>query len=236
MKSDRGREWNGDTWESYNLNILLHSNCTRPFNDSVSAVDTCAATRRRSMGLPLNQMVPNCAPNHLRLTALNKYRCVHHHHHRHHPVRRCPPAHRQALHVCPSADPPRRDSGSGLAYSRNSQIHRPSSVGHDNKQLLNKFRLNLAKSRLKLKELIPHRPSDGNHKPLSVLAKRSEVKIRSNINRIDYFRNSVPIVSNMPLINIQNSSILFINDSPFGLRDKRFGILHHFQPSETYYS
>lgn len=108
---------------------------------------------------------------------------------------------------------------------------------------MSKFKLNIAKSRLKLKELTaPHRPyqngmEGGVHrKPKLVQFARQDINIQSNINRIQYFKNSIPIVSNMPLINIQNSSILLINDSPFGLRDKRFGILHHLQPSETYYS
>lgn len=113
---------------------------------------------------------------------------------------------------------------------------------------MDKFKLNIAKSRLKLRELTaPHRPREsgsrsnnggGNRLRASVAGGRRQhdVRVQSNINRIQYFKNSTPIVSNMPLINIQNSSILLINDSPFGLRDRRFGLLHHLQPSETYYS
>lgn len=164
--------------------------------------------RRRSMGLPLNQMVPNCAPNHLRLRALNKYRCVPRHHHPHRHPRRCQQALRPSMHAF----------SDDLGQSRNSQTQQQ--ANSQSTQLISKFKLNLAKSRLKLKELVSH-----------------ETRIKqADSNVMQYLKNSVPIVSNMPLINIQNSSILFINDSPFGLRDKRFGILHHFQPSETYYS
>lgn len=42
------------------------------------------------------------------------------------------------------------------------------------------------------------------------------------------------IVSNMPLLNV-NSSIVMVNHSPFGLRDPRFGILHHCSQSISYF-
>lgn len=47
-------------------------------------------------------------------------------------------------------------------------------------------------------------------------------------------KEASPIVSNMPLIHV-NSSIILVNTSPFGLRDPRFGILHHHSPSISYY-
>lgn len=43
-----------------------------------------------------------------------------------------------------------------------------------------------------------------------------------------------PIVSNMPLINV-NSSILLVNHSPFGLTEPQFGILHHCAQSISYF-
>lgn len=47
-------------------------------------------------------------------------------------------------------------------------------------------------------------------------------------------RKALPIVSNMPLIHV-NSSLILVNASPFGLRDPRFGILHHHPPSISYF-
>lgn len=226
------------------------------------------------MGLPLNQVVPNCAPNHMRLTTtassaclLNKYHPHHHqyfsqqnhhssHHHNHLHSRR---PRRAPLVTAP---------GRPLVHARNtSSYDLPAPVVRGTypvqsnsiqrkQQLMNKFKLNMAKSRLKLKELqTPYRnnesceggyksrgslngyqKSQGNHRISYSSTNTRDVNIQTNINRIQYFKNSTPIVSNMPLINIQNSSILLINDSPFGLMDKRFGILHHLQPSETYYS
>lgn len=46
-------------------------------------------------------------------------------------------------------------------------------------------------------------------------------------------KHSIPIVSNMPMINI-NSSIILMTHSPFALSDRRFGILHHSSPSASY--
>lgn len=45
---------------------------------------------------------------------------------------------------------------------------------------------------------------------------------------------NAPIVSNMPLMNV-NSSIFLVNHSPFGLRDPRFGIFHHCSQSISYF-
>lgn len=220
------------------------------------------------MGLPLNQVVPNCAPNHLRLTALDKYRCVPHHQHQHyssHHRRRHehPPsgASRRILHApsyITNAFNTNTDSQHRRApamvhqhQSRNSLSgHSTISSYQSKQQLMDKFKLNIAKSRLKLKELTApqRRPRDSSRnnsggdynrnrlRASDPVRRQHDVRIQSNVNRIQYFKNSTPIVSNMPLINIQNSSILLINDSPFGLRDKRFGLLHHLQPSETYYS
>lgn len=47
-------------------------------------------------------------------------------------------------------------------------------------------------------------------------------------------RKKSAIVSNLPLINV-NSSIVMVNHSPFGLRDPRFGILHHCSQSVSYF-
>lgn len=58
------------------------------------------------------------------------------------------------------------------------------------------------------------------------------IKISEHVKRVD-LRNSFPIVSNMPLINL-NSSLVVVNNSPFALSDSRFGILHHSSPSFSY--
>lgn len=44
--------------------------------------------------------------------------------------------------------------------------------------------------------------------------------------------NAPKIVSNLPLIN---SSVLVVNNSPFGLRDPQVGILHHCSQSISYF-
>lgn len=192
------------------------------------------------MGLPLNQVVPNCAPNHLRLTALNQYRCEHHHHSNHHSLLR---GRRQALE---QAQPPAlrlTQHVTDLSFCRPRIAHPQQSRNliHINQQLLSNFKMKMAKSRSKLKEMAAKNCNyeggylAGHRNKLSGNFNDQDVTIRSNINKIKYFKNSIPIVSNMPWINIQNSSVLLINDSPFGLRDKRFGILHHMSPSETYY-
>jgi hypothetical protein len=49
-----------------------------------------------------------------------------------------------------------------------------------------------------------------------------------------HLRKTLPIISNMPFIHL-NSSLILINSSPFGLTDRRFGILHHHSPSASYY-
>lgn len=58
----------------------------------------------------------------------------------------------------------------------------------------------------------------------------------SNANDRNIMPSNVnaPIVSNMPLMNV-NSSIFLVNHSPFGLRDPRFGIFHHCSQSISYF-
>lgn len=199
------------------------------------------------MGLPLNQVVPNCAPNHLRLTTLDKYRCVHQHLHNNNinpsQRRRQPPpplvtAPRRVVHANNSTVTGfgSRGGGGGQPHQgRNfSQVSSSSCNGIRANNLLNKFHVNLAKGRLKLGELTG-RPGQGGGSRMGIRCRNQVASIRSHVHTMGHFKGSVPIVSNMPLINIQNSSIVLVNDSPFGLRDKRFGILHHALPSETYY-
>lgn len=213
------------------------------------------------MGLPLNQMVPNCTPNNLRLPP-NYYRnsindsCnkFYRHDHRHFSSRNG-----SVLH----------DKGAGrTAYAIRS---RDDGQRRDdcNRQLLNRFKENLVRSQLKankamalsrrlvgsadltmdttMKRYRKAAPLPLPPPPVAVTTTRKpaltnrlhvveKTSIINNINRIQYLRNSYPIISNMPLINIQNSSIMFINDSPLALHDKRFGILHHSSPSETYFN
>lgn len=166
----------------------------------------------------------------MRLTTLNNCRCVHHHHQScHSRHRRSHEPSRRHLHA-PSTDPHHQGHSRG-AESKN--LHMIQNYSLPNKlTLINRFKLNMAKNRLKLKDLRRNIPIIKTQN----ITIGPQINIQSNINKMQCFRNSIPIVSNMPVINIQNSSILLINDSPFGLRDKRFGILHHSQPSESYYS
>lgn len=194
----------------------------------------------------MNQVVPNCAPNHLRLTALNKYCCVHQHLHSspHHHRR----SRRRYEHVTFADLPSYRAQTivQGQQRTQNSQPTHYSSTKQQHQRLMNKFKLNMAKSRLKLKELTRSHGNNSNRSssnkvgtapmPLYIGRTQSQkLNIQSSSKVIQYFKDSVPIISNMPLINIQNSSVLLINDSPFGLGDSRFGILHHLQNSETYF-
>lgn len=55
-----------------------------------------------------------------------------------------------------------------------------------------------------------------------------------NIPHFSLANMNVPIVSNMPLVDV-NSSIVMVNTSPFGLRDPRVGILHHCAQSISYF-
>lgn len=56
----------------------------------------------------------------------------------------------------------------------------------------------------------------------------------STTDRRKFSRYSLPILSNFPLID-DSISILLVNHSPFGLRDPRFGILHHCSDSMSYF-
>lgn len=107
-------------------------------------------------------------------------------------------------------------------YNNNkfSKIPRPTYLYKSNNNRLN-TKLNSTSSSASL-----HRHKDYNNKIIK------SVRFRTDY---DYtkLRNSVPIISNLPLINV-NSSIVVFNRSPFGLSDKRFGILHHSSPSFSY--
>lgn len=92
-----------------------------------------------------------------------------------------------------------------------------------------------------------HRPSTtlyGNRarktilKPMSSRVAKNTHSLMAAINLPRKLTHSYakrhPIVSNMPLINV-NSSILLVNHSPFGLREPKFGILHHCAQSISYF-
>lgn len=49
-----------------------------------------------------------------------------------------------------------------------------------------------------------------------------------------YFHYSLPMISNLPLINM-DASMLLVNYSPFTLQDSHFGILHHCSQSLSYF-
>lgn len=65
------------------------------------------------------------------------------------------------------------------------------------------------------------------------------IKMRHSSNNIfqsneRYLRKSFPLLSNLPFIN-RDASIVLVNNSPFGLRDPRFGIFHHCSQSVSYF-
>lgn len=77
-----------------------------------------------------------------------------------------------------------------------------------------------------------HHSYRNSHKPsLSLPLKSSFSRSASNTQKL---KKAFPILSNMPFIHL-NSSLIFVNNSPFALTDRRFGILHHHSPSISYY-
>lgn len=75
--------------------------------------------------------------------------------------------------------------------------------------------------------LIANRLSQQPVHALNQLKLKLQSKIRAQMRK-------KAIISNMPLINV-NSSIVMVNNSPFALRDPRFGILHHCSQSISYF-
>lgn len=80
-----------------------------------------------------------------------------------------------------------------------------------------------------------HHSYRNSHKPssLSLPLKSSYSSSRSATHK-QKLKKAFPILSNMPFIHL-NSSLIFVNNSPFALTDRRFGILHHHSPSISYY-
>lgn len=60
------------------------------------------------------------------------------------------------------------------------------------------------------------------------------IRSGSSASRRKFSRYNLPMLSNFPLID-DSTSILLVNHSPFGLRDPRFGILHHCSESISYF-
>ena len=56
---------------------------------------------------------------------------------------------------------------------------------------------------------------------------------KSHIYNNPRYASNLSMISNMPLINMDYSMVV-VNDSPFALRDSRFGILHHCSQSISY--
>lgn len=75
-----------------------------------------------------------------------------------------------------------------------------------------------------------------SHKPSLSLPLKSSYSPRSSssLSNRQKLKKAFPILSNMPFIHL-NTSLIFVNNSPFALTDRRFGILHHHSPSISYY-
>uniref|UniRef100_A0A182TA56 Uncharacterized protein n=1 Tax=Anopheles maculatus TaxID=74869 RepID=A0A182TA56_9DIPT len=87
---------------------------------------------------------------------------------------------------------------------------------------LERFALALAHSQEELKRVMVEPPQ-----PRSLL--------QLNLKReLSYGRLPTRLISNMPLIETANESMIIINNSPFALTDRRFGILHHCTMSDSY--
>lgn len=69
---------------------------------------------------------------------------------------------------------------------------------------------------------------------LSLPLKSSSFSSSHSLTHKQKLKKAFPILSNMPFIHL-NSSLIFVNTSPFALTDRRFGILHHHSPSMSYY-
>lgn len=96
-------------------------------------------------------------------------------------------------------------------------------------------RLNLSKKKQKVfigSSKHQHSYRNSHNKPsLSLPLKASYSPHLSNKQKL---KKAFPMLSNMPFIHL-NSSLIFVNTSPFALTDRRFGILHHHSPSISYY-
>jgi hypothetical protein len=77
-----------------------------------------------------------------------------------------------------------------------------------------------------------HHSYRNSHKPSLSLPLNSSFSSRSSHKR--KLKKAFPILSNMPFIHL-NSSLIFVNNSPFALTDRRFGIFHHHSSSISYY-
>lgn len=78
-----------------------------------------------------------------------------------------------------------------------------------------------------------HHSYRNSHKPSLSLPLKSFYSSRSSSHK-QKLKKAFPILSNMPFIHL-NTSLIFVNNSPFALTDRRFGILHHHSPSISYY-
>lgn len=113
-------------------------------------------------------------------------------------------------------------------YSRTNRFSNPSATATSNPY--SSTSSSYCKRILKNKYL----PTTTTTRPRSICSNLNNQKsVRFSNNDCSRLRDSVPIISNLPLINV-NSSIVLLNNSPFGLNDPRFGILHHNSPSYSY--
>lgn len=140
------------------------------------------------------------------------------------------------MHTYPPSMPNQFLSQSGF-YHGVSPRHQPSRHVHFNDLPQNLMRIPGVERR-------PHTNLYGDHvrktilKPMSSRVAKNAHSLTAALN---LQRNSIhshakrhPIVSNMPLINV-NSSILLVNHSPYGLTEPQFGILHHCAQSISYF-
>jgi hypothetical protein len=95
----------------------------------------------------------------------------------------------------------------------------------------------LMRKRQKFKHKQSHSRNFNAHKTAAVslsLPLKSSSSFSHSLTHKQKLKKAFPILSNMPFIHL-NSSLIFVNTSPFALTDRRFGILHHHSPSMSYY-
>lgn len=136
-----------------------------------------------------------------------------------------------SIYKCASYPPP-SSSSAGLNYDK------PNMMMVTRPVTFNPFKLspgNIANNNNRLHKSQPSfysGISSCKHSDISRNDDNDDVML--NKIRPQYFHNSLPMVSNLPLINM-DASMLLVNHSPFALQDPRFGILHHCSQSVSYF-
>lgn len=205
-------------------------------------------THRRSMGLP-----PAQGHNNLRLnTTANyypKYRLDTKHYNKTRKPKQTlyPNLLHPSIPLCPHLHHPkverRRSSQSSRLFGHKASPDRTRRHTSHESQSSHRLRPSLTTSHRKSNRSRSVQPPNSilSQKMKRYFSSNNEQRCRyldrsfENVRKSIPFSVNAPIVSNMPLTNV-NSSIFLVNHSPFGLQDPRVGIFHHCAQSISYFS